>query len=284
MLVLVGTVPYKTGLYIGKADIQGSGLNVDGVSFSIARGTAAMAAACAQVCSFYSFEKPLCIFGGDVADGKGTDLMFREINANIDKYAPDILTLHYMFPKIIYGQPFIQKIESLTKKPQLIADAGGMYLMKTINQGHFFDVFTPDAGELHFLADEFAPHPLYVRSELLNENISLEVLVGAAYKNRNTAKVTIIKGAVDYIYSDNVKLRELSEPNIAAMEAIGGTGDTITGMVSAFRHMKDAEAEYKSLAINRLIGKEIKCNPATQIVDFITAIPKVLEKYAKKIS
>ncbi len=68
------------------------------------------------------------------------------------------------------------------------------------------------------------------------------------------------------------------------MEAIGGTGDTITGMVSAFRYMKDAEADYKSLVINRLIGKEIKCNPATQIADFITAIPKVLERYEKKIS
>lgn len=284
MIVLVGTIPYKTGLYIGKADIEGMALNVNGISFPIERGTAAMAASCAQVCSFYNLEKPFCIFGGDVADGKGTDLMFGEVNANIDKYAPDIVTLHYMFPKIMYGQPFVQKIESLTRKPQLIADAGGMYLIKTINQAPLFDVFTPDAGELHFLADEFAPHPLYVRSDLLNENIPLESLVESAYKNKNTAKTTIIKGAVDYIYTDNVKIKELSAPNIAAMEAIGGTGDTITGMVSAFRYMKDADADYKSLLINRIIGTEIKCDPATQIADFITAIPKVLERYEKKIS
>jgi len=83
---------------------------------------------------------------------------------------------------------------------------------------------------------------------------------------------------------DNIKMRELSEPNIAAMEAIGGTGDTITGMVSAFRYMQDAEADYKSLVINRLIGREINADPATQIVDFITAIPKVLKRYEKKIS
>lgn len=284
MIVLIGTVPYKTGLYIGEADIQGNVLNVNGVSFPLERGSSAMAASCAQVCNFYGIDAPLCIFAGDIADGKGTDLMFEEVNSHIDKYNPELITLHYMFPKIMYGEPFIKKIESLNKKPQLIADAGGMYLMKTIGRAAFFDVFTPDAGELYFLADEFAPHPLYVRSELLNEDISLVDKISAAYKNRNTAKTTIIKGAIDYIYTDNLKNGELSAPNIPAMEAIGGTGDTITGMLSALRYKKEAKADYKALVINRLAGEEIRCNPATQIADFIKAIPRVLEKYDKKIS
>ncbi|MEI8348963.1 MAG: NAD(P)H-hydrate dehydratase [Candidatus Omnitrophota bacterium] len=284
MIVLVGTVPYKTGLYVGKAAIQGGVLQIGSGSFSIERGTAAMAASCVQVCSFYNTEMPLCIFGGDISDGKGTDLMFQEVNTNIDAYKPDLVTLHYMFPKVKYGQPFINKIESLQKKPQLIADAGGMYLMKTINKAHFFDVFTPDWGELYFLADEFAPHPLYVRSELLEKNVSLQSLVDAAYKKNNTAKTTIVKGVVDHLYADNIKIKELSQPNIPAMEAIGGTGDTITGMLSALRYMGCSDADYKALTINRLIGEEIKCSPATQIAEFITAIPKVLAQYEKKIS
>lgn len=283
MIVLVGTVPYKTGLYVGKAAVDGAVLNVNHNSFSIERGTAAMAASCVQVCSFYNLEMPLCIFGGDVADGKGTDLMFQEVNSNIGNYDPDLITLHYMFPKIKYGEPFIRKIESLPKKPQLIADAGGMYLMKTISKSYFFDVFTPDQGELYFLADEFAPHPLYVRSDLLNENISKESLIDAAYKNKNTAKTTIIKGAVDSIYTDNVKAKELRQPIIPAMEAIGGTGDTITGMLSALRYMNTQGADYKALVLNRLIGELIKCNPATQISEFIKAIPGALEKYEKNI-
>jgi len=283
MIVLVGTVPYKTGLYIGKAKVERDALNIDGVTFPVERGTAAMAASCAQVCSFYSLDAPLCIFGGDIGDGKGTDLMFQEVNSNIDKYDPDFVTLHYMFPKLIYGEPFLRKIESLKKRPLLIADAGGMYLMKTIGKSYLFDVFTPDLGELYFLADEFAPHPLYVRSQLLSENISLESLVDAAYQHKNTAKTTVIKGAVDYIYTENVKKNELSRPNIAAMEAIGGTGDTITGMLSALRYRIDKDADYKALVINRLIGELIKCNPATQISDFIKAIPNVLEKYEKTI-
>jgi len=283
MIVLVGTVPAATGLYIGKAVLEQNSLKVGNGSFSVERGTAAMAASCAQVCNFYNIEMPLCIFGGDVSDGKGTDMMFGEVNSNIDAYNPGVITLHYMFPKVAYGRPFIDKIKSLPKKPQLIADAGGMYLAKTIHQAHYFDVFTPDWGELYFLADEFAPHPLYVRSELLKENISSASLVDTAYKKANTAKTTIVKGAVDYIYTDNSKVKELTHPNIPAMEAIGGTGDTITGMLSALRYMGCADAEYKSLLMNRLIGEEIKCTAATQIIEFITAIPNVLAKYEKSI-
>lgn len=284
MIVLVGTVPYKTGLYTGKAVVKDRVFEVNGTAFPVERGTAAMAASCAQVCGFYKRDMPLCIFGGDIADGKGTDLMFQEVISNLEKYDPDLITLHYMFPKVKYGEPFLNKITSLQKKPQLIADAGGMYLMKTIGKACLFDVFTPDQGELYFLADEFAPHPLYVRNDLLNENISQEALLSAAYKHKNTAQTTIVKGAVDYIYKNNVKIKELASPNIPAMEAIGGTGDTITGMVSALRFMNDPDADYKALALNRLIGKMIKCSPATQIVDFIQAIPRALEAYEKNIS
>lgn len=284
MIVLVGTVPYKTGLYTGKATVRDRVLEVGGASFPVERGTAAMAASCAQVCSFYNLDMPLCILGGDVADGKGTDLMFQEVISNIEKYNPDLITLHYMFPKIKYGEPFLDKISSLQKRPQLIADAGGMYLMKTISKSYLFDVFTPDQGELHFLADEFAPHPLYVRNDLLNENVPIEALLDSAYKNKNTAKTTVVKGAIDYIYKENVKIKELAQPNIPAMEAIGGTGDTITGMLSAFRQMNVPDADYKALGLNRLIGELIQCNPATQILEFIKAIPRALEKYEKTVS
>lgn len=281
MIVLIGTVPYKTGVYVGHARIEKDYLNVENVKFPIERGTAAMAASCAQVCSFYGLPMPLCIFGGDTSDGKGTDLMFQEVNTNIDKYAPDIITLHYLFPKIAYGNPFVSKVNSLPKRPQLIADAGGMYLIKTLNQSHLFDVFTPDEGELLFLADEFAAHPLYVRSELLKKVMDIDSLVEAAYRHKNAAKTLVVKGTIDYIYKDGVKIKESRGPNIPAMEAIGGTGDTITGMLSGLRYQKDEDSNYKALVVNRLIGKRINCTPATQIREFIGAIPAVLEDYEK---
>ena len=283
MLVLAGTVPYKTGLYIGQARIEGGYLNIENVNFPIERGTAAMAASAVEVCKFYGLESPLCIFGGDIADGKGTDLMFQELNSCIDKYDPQIITLHYMFPKISYGKIFLEKINTLARKPQLIADAGGMYLAKTIDKAYLFDVFTPDEGELYFLADEYAPHPLYVRTELQNKDLSVAALIDIAYKNRNTAKTTVVKGKVDYIYRGGAKLGEVSAPDITAMEAVGGTGDTITGMLSALKYKGDMSAESKALNLNMVIGERITCRPSTQISEFIRAMPRILEEYEKKI-
>ncbi len=281
MIVLIGTVPYKTGVYVGQARIEDDHLNVDNVNFPIERGTAAMAASCAQVCNFYGLLMPVCIFGGDISDGKGTDLMFQEVNDSIDLYTPDIITLHYLFPKIACGTPFVSKVNSLAKRPQLIADAGGMYLMKTINQSSLFDVFTPDEGELLFLADEFAAHPLYVRSDMLSKITDIDALTKTAYQHKNAARTMIIKGAVDYIYIDGIRINECGEPNIPAMEAIGGTGDTITGLVSGLRYRQDNNADFKAVVLNRLIGKRINCTPATQISEFIKSIPAVLEEYEK---
>jgi NAD(P)H-hydrate repair Nnr-like enzyme with NAD(P)H-hydrate dehydratase domain len=283
MLVIIGTVPKETGLYIGEASLKEADLIVDSAHFAIERGTAAMAAAALQVCLYYSLPKPVCIFGADISAGKGTDLMFQEVNTRLQIYEPEIVALHYMFPKISYGQPFWEKIDSLSNKPQIIADAGGMYLMKTINKASCCDIFTPDEGELFFLADELAAHPLYVRSELLDTKKSVSQLIATAYKNKNTARTTIVKGATDYIYTDGITTHKLDSPNIAAMEAIGGTGDTITGILSALRFKKDPLADYKALRINRFLGAKIKCNPATQIKEFIKAIPYVLEEDEKKI-
>jgi NAD(P)H-hydrate repair Nnr-like enzyme with NAD(P)H-hydrate dehydratase domain len=281
VIVLIGTVPFKTGVYVGQAIIDGDCVKVDAVRFPIERGTAAMAAACAQVCGFYGLPMPLCLFGGDISDGKGTDLMFREAEDNLEKYDPDVITMHYLFPKIAYGTPFIDKISTLPKKPQLIADAGGMYLMKTIGKADYFDVFTPDQGELLFLADEFAAHPLYVRTELLNQLNETASLVAAAYRCKNAAKTLVVKGAIDSVYKDGILIKECRQPNIPAMEAIGGTGDTITGMISGLRYLGDAAPEYKALIINRLIGQRVNCTPATQIGEFIKAIPATMEEYEK---
>ena len=281
MIVLIGTVPFPTGLYIGEAAINGNFLNVDKVRFPIERGTAAMAAACTQVCGFYGLPMPMCLFGGDISDGKGTDLMFREVENNLDKYNPDVITLHYLFPKIAYGTPLINKIASLSRKPQLIADAGGMYLVKTIGKSEYFDVFTPDQGELLFLADEFAAHPLYVRTELLSQTNKTTDLVDIAYRCKNAAKTLVVKGAIDSVFTDGILVKECRQPNVPAMEAIGGTGDTITGMISGFRYRRDALPEYKALILNRLIGQRINCTPATQIGEFIKTIPAILEEYEK---
>ncbi len=162
MIVLVGTVPFPTGVYTGPAAAGDGHLYVGARQFPVERGTAAMAGACAAVCSYYGLPPPLCVLGGDVGDGKGTALMFGEAGAGLAGCSPDVVTLHYLFPKLAYAGPFLDKLNALPKRPELIADAGGMYLMKAAKKAALVDVFTPDRAELAFLADEFAPHPIYV--------------------------------------------------------------------------------------------------------------------------
>lgn len=281
MIVLIGTVPHETGVYVGATAVEGEDLRVDDVLFPVERGTAAMAAACAQVCRHYGRPAPVAIFGGDVGDGRGTDLMFAAVNESLERYDPDVIALHYLYPKIRYGQPFLDKVDSLPRRPLLIADAGGMYLMKTIGRAARCDVFTPDQGELLFLADELAPHPLYVRRELAGKSFDADTLVRTAVSHGNVPRTIVVKGEIDVVYRDGVRIAECRVPVIPAMEAIGGTGDTITGMLATLHSRGDPDADEKALILNRLIGQRIGCTPATQIKEFIAAIPAVLADYEK---
>ncbi len=281
MIVLIGTVPAATGVYAGPAVVESNGLCIGDVRFPVERGTAGMAAACALVCSYYGLAAPVAVFGGDVGDGRGTDLMFAAVSESLERYQPDVITLHYLYPKIRYGEPFLAKVDALPHRPQLIADAGGMYLMKTIGRAARFDVFTPDQGELLFLADELAPHPLYVRRELAGRTFDTDALVRAAVTHGAAPHTIVVKGEVDRVYRDGVCTGECRAPVVPAMEAIGGTGDTITGMLTALRFRGDPDADGKALVLNRLIGQRIGCTPATQIREFIAAIPGVLAEYEK---
>jgi NAD(P)H-hydrate repair Nnr-like enzyme with NAD(P)H-hydrate dehydratase domain len=64
------------------------------------------------------------------------------------------------------------------------------------------------------------------------------------------------------------------------MEAIGGTGDTLTGIIAA---LIEAGVEVKEAAIvaarvNRLAGHYAKPTPATQVMEIIQHIPRALEE------
>jgi NAD(P)H-hydrate repair Nnr-like enzyme with NAD(P)H-hydrate dehydratase domain len=277
----MGTVPYPTGVYAGVAAAGDDCLSVGRRQFPIERGTAAMAGACAAVCRYYGLPPPVCILGGDVADGKGTALMFDEARATLAGYDPDVVTLHYLFPKVAYAAPFLESLGGLPRRPDLIADAGGMYLMKAAKKAALVDVFTPDRAELAFLADEFAPHPLYVSMGAATPHDDVAALVHAAYRHRNAARTLVIKGPVDYVYRGLAMVGMCRRPDLPAMEAIGGTGDTITGMVSALRYRKDVDAELTALTVNRLVGQRIGCTPATQIREFIREIPAALDDHER---
>ena len=64
----------------------------------------------------------------------------------------------------------------------LIADAGFMYVAKMSGAAPLYDLFTPDVGELAFLADEDAPAPLLHRGFILHEDNSPD-LIARAYSS-----------------------------------------------------------------------------------------------------
>lgn len=112
-------------------------------------------------------------------------------------------------------------------------------------------------------------------------------LISRAYKHRNAARYLLVKGRQDYIASQRgytVILSTVDRPVEEALEAIGGTGDTLTGIVSALIHSgwEVAEAAVVAAKVNRVAGHHARPSPATQVLDIIGFIPhafaEVLER------
>jgi NAD(P)H-hydrate repair Nnr-like enzyme with NAD(P)H-hydrate dehydratase domain len=133
-----------------------------------------------------------------------------------------------------------------------------------------------------FLADPDATHPAYINKHLFDTDVTrTPELVDAAFQLKSTAKLLLVKGEIDYVVKDGEIVDTISEPNMPAMEAIGGTGDTITGLVAAFAH---AELELHEAAIiaaraNRMAGKFAQATPATKVWQIISQFPAVFKEY-----
>jgi NAD(P)H-hydrate repair Nnr-like enzyme with NAD(P)H-hydrate dehydratase domain len=89
-----------------------------------------------------------------------------------------------------------------------------------------------------------------------------------------------VKGAVDYICHDGEIVEKISEPNIEALEPIGGTGDMITGMISGLIYAGKSPVEACRIAgrVNRRAGELSQPTPATQVKDIIKFIPAALKQ------
>jgi rubredoxin len=62
-----------------------------------------------------------------------------------------------------------------------------------------WDIFTPDAGELAFLADEKAPHPFYTRGFLLAEGQDAPELARLAHEHGDSSHFLLVKGRRDLV-------------------------------------------------------------------------------------
>jgi NAD(P)H-hydrate repair Nnr-like enzyme with NAD(P)H-hydrate dehydratase domain len=285
MILLAGTLPQEDlKLTAGRGALNNGSFTIDGQPFSLNRGTAAMMAACCAGCDKYSIEAPYCVVTGDIGDGRGSIPLYDYLSTNLSQIAPTILAAHYIMPNLPAHNRVFDALESMRNRPLVIADAGFMYVAKMSGCASSYSVFTPDLGELAFLADREAPHPFYTRGFIFHLEDQAKELVEMAYEGKNAAKFLFVKGERDYICENGEVLEESTEPCVPELEAIGGTGDTITGMIVAFlaSGLPVKEALILSSKVNRLAGKLAEPTPATQIGEIIDRLPDALDELQKE--
>jgi NAD(P)H-hydrate repair Nnr-like enzyme with NAD(P)H-hydrate dehydratase domain len=175
-----------------------------------------------------------------------------------------------------------ESIQRCSPKPVMVADAGSMYAAKAAGLAPYFDIFTPDATEMAFLADPHATHPAYITRHLFDTDITqTPELIAAACRHKSAARSLLVKGATDYVVSDGDIVATVFEPNEPALEAIGGTGDTITGLVSAFVYagLDPPEAGIIAAKSNRMAGRYARARPDTRISEIVRQFKPVFQDH-----
>jgi len=283
MMLIAGTVPLKDlPLTVGRAAAEGDSLVVDGRRIPCTQGTAAMATAAVVATDYLKLDAPQVLVVGDTGQGKGSREMYEYLIQNVARLSPQVLALHYCLPDMALTRRLCEAVKGCARRPVMIADAASMYAAKAAGLAPSFDVFTPDATEMAFLADPDATHPAYIAKHLFDADVTqTPKLVEAAYERKNAARLLLVKGAMDYIVENGKILATVSEPDVPALEPIGGTGDTITGLLCAFVHagLELHEAAVVAAKANRMAGRMAGATPATRVTQIISQFPTVFKQY-----
>jgi ADP-dependent NAD(P)H-hydrate dehydratase / NAD(P)H-hydrate epimerase len=279
MLAVVGTVPVEDfPLTSGKVSLNDDLISIQGNKASVNRGTPALLAAAIKVCEAMGQSLPVGYLVGDIGLGDGSRRLYEYLSETLGNCDFSSIAFHYLQPDVDWHNRVLFAVEEMAKRPVLTADAGFMYAAKMSGQASAYDLFTPDVGELAFLADEEAPHPFYTRGFILHEEMRVPELIVRAYEHKNAANCLLVKGQPDYVANQKGIEATIDLPVEEAMEAIGGTGDTVTGIVSALIEagIDVKESSIIAARVNRLAGHYARPIPATQVMDIVEQIPAAL--------
>ncbi|MBN2539680.1 MAG: sugar kinase [Deltaproteobacteria bacterium] len=285
MLAIVGTVPSEGfPLVSGEIILEDSHICICDERISVNRGTMALMAAAINTAQTLSQPAPFGYLVGDIGLGKGSRTLYKYVTDHLPHSSFQTLTFHYLQPIVHWHERLQQSLQKMKERPTLIADAGFMYAAKMSGQSSLYDLFTPDIGELAFLADEKAPHPFYTRGFILHDENLVPDLISRAYEHNNASRFLLVKGRQDYLADRQGILKTVDNPVEEALEAMGGTGDTLTGIVSALidSGMAIEEAAVVAMKTNRLAGHYAHPTPATRIIEVIRHIPKALSEVLKE--
>jgi hypothetical protein len=286
MLLIVGTTPEADfPLIEGEALMEGTKLTVAGREIPVNRGTPALLAAAVITLSYFDKPAPNACLAGDTGVGGGSRRLYEHLVHILPTNGFKVLCFHYLQPDVDWHNRVLWAIQDMQPRPLLIADAGFMYVAKMSGQAEEYDLFTPDVGELAFLADETAPHPFYTRGFILHETNKVPDLITRAYAHQNASQYLLVKGETDYLADFRGVVATVAEPRIEALEPIGGTGDTLTGIAAALMAagLDLRDAALLAARVNRLAGLLAAPTPATQVAEIITHIPQALAKLQEPV-
>jgi hypothetical protein len=281
MLAVVGTIPIEDfPLVTGTVTLVDDSILIDGKRTEVNRGTPALLAAACMTSEALGEPAPVAYLVGDIGRGDGSRRLYEYLNEHIAETDYTAITFHYVQPDVGWHDRILSTIKGLPHRPILIADAGYMYAAKMSGQSAAYDLFTPDIGELAFLADESAPHPFYTRGFILHDVNHVPDLIARAYAHTNAARYMLVKGVRDHLADSQGILATIDTPSEEALEAIGGTGDILTGIVAAvIASGRDiGKAAVIAARVNRWAGHYAHPDPGTQVMDIIRHIPRSLEE------
>jgi len=281
MIGIVGTVPdLQFPLIHGKARLVDNYIEIKGRRIAVNRCTPALIGAALKASECVRCPEVYAFLVGDIGRGDGSRKLYEFLAQHLHEFDFKVLTFHYLQPDVDWHNKVLFAVEAMQQRPILIADAGFMYAAKMSGQSESYDFFTPDVGELAFLADELAPHPFYTRGFILHDNDNVPNLIRQACQYQNAARYLMVKGETDYIVHEKQVVRTVAHPSFEAMEAIGGTGDTMTGVLSALcaADFEKVDAAFLAAMTNRWTGYYADPSPATQVAELIEKIPQALIK------
>ena len=281
MLCVAGTVPADDfPLVTGEVCLRGEELAIGASFIPVNRGTAALLAAAVTAAEALGQPAPFVCLVGDTGSGKGSRRLYSHMAEVLPRSTFATIVFHYLQPIVHWHKKIQTILGALNPRPLLIADAGFMYAAKMSGEATLYDLFTPDVGELAFLADEDAPHPFYTRGFILHEDNRVPDMIARAYRHRNAARYLLVKGREDVLADESGILETVDMPVEEALEAMGGTGDTLTGLVSALLDagMDMRRAAVAAMRANRLAGRYARPTPATQIGEIIRCMPRALRE------
>ena len=280
MLAVAGTIPEEDfPLVAGEVCLETDSIRVGERRVQVNRGTPALLAAAIKTGDFLGLSLPYGYLAGDIGLGDGSRRLYEHLVKDLPRSGFSVITFHYLQPDVDWHNKVLFAVGEMSPSPVLIADAGFMYAAKMSGQSDAYELFTPDAGELAFLADEEAPHPFYTRGFILHEENRIPDLITRAYEHGNAARYLLVKGSQDHVASREEIHAVIESPVDEALEAMGGTGDTLTGLVSALiaSGMETLEAAILAARINRLAGHFACPTPASQVMKVIKHIPRAMK-------